>query len=100
VKVGDLVEFEVTYKGKPLSMTSEGLVHMTGTSHSFGGKEKTSIMSYPHNGRCAFRMPAVGQWLMQVNLMNDIAGKPELADLKGKCLTIYITSSFTFQVKP
>ena len=100
VRPGDLVEFEVTFGGRPLSIGAEGLFQMTGISRSFGGKEKTFIMSYPHDGRCRFTMPTVGQWLMQINVMQKVADRPELADLKGKCLSIYYTSSFTFNVKP
>ena len=99
-KVGDEVEFEVMFLGKPLSAGAEGLFHMTAISRSCGASDRTFLMSYLQNGRCRFRMPAAGQWLMQVKAERVVADVPELAVLKGKCLTVNYTSSFTFHVVP
>ena len=45
VKVGDEVEFEVIFMGKPLSAGPEGLFHMTGISRAFGAADRTFLMS-------------------------------------------------------
>jgi uncharacterized GH25 family protein len=100
VKVGDEVEFEVVFMDKPLSASPEGLFHMTGISRSFGASDRTFLMSYLQEGRCRFRMPAAGQWLMQVKAERVVADVPELAALKSKCQTVNYTSSFTFHVHP
>lgn len=100
VRAGDEVAFEVSYLGKPLSSGADGVFTMTGTSRSFGGSGKTSIMSYIRNGCCRMRMPATGQWLMQVKLRKAVASTAGLAALKGKCQLVNYTSSLTFHVKP
>lgn len=100
VNVGDEVEFEVTLMGKPLSAGPGGLFHMTAINRSFGGPDKTFLMSYLQNGRCSFRMPAAGQWLMMVKAQKAVADVPGQEALKGKCQMISYTSSFTFEVLP
>ncbi|WP_449246269.1 DUF4198 domain-containing protein [Desulfarculus baarsii] len=100
VKVGDVVEFEVTFMGKPLSSGVDGMFSLIGISGSFGASDKTFLMSYLENGRCAFRMPAAGQWLMQARMQEDVARRADLSALKGKCMTIHYASSYTFHVQP
>lgn len=100
VQVGDEVEFEVVFMDKPLSAGPEGLFHMTGISRTFGASDKTFLMSYLQEGRCRFRIPAAGQWLMQVKAERAVADEPDLAALKGKCQTVNYTASFTFDVHP
>jgi uncharacterized GH25 family protein len=99
-KVGDEVEFEVVFMDKPFSAGTEGKFYMTGISRSSGASDRTFLMSYLEEGRCRFRMPAAGQWLMQVSAERAVAEVPELYDLKSKCKTVSYTSSFTFDVNP
>lgn len=99
-KVGDEVEFEVVFMGKPLSAGTEGKFYMSGISRSSGASDRTFLMSYLEEGRCRFRMPAAGQWLMQVSAQRVVADVPELSNLEDKCRTVNYTSSFTFHVSP
>lgn len=98
VKQGDQVEFFVSFHGKPVTTGPGGMYTMTGISRTSGLKDQTFLMSYIMNGKCSFRMPTPGQWLMHVKINKDANKNKELADVKDKCMEVMYNTSITFHV--
>ena len=99
VKVGDLVKFEVTFKGKPLTYTAKSKELIIAQSSTFGQEEKFSIASYLERGKAQFRVPSKGQWMVSCVHGGEVKKDGDLKELYGKATSLYITSSLTFNVK-
>ena len=100
VHVGDLVSFRVTFMGKPFSSGPGGIEYITATSNSFGGPDNFFLSAYIMNGKAQFRMPAAGQWVVNVYVKQDVTPESDLKELVGKCTTVYYAGTISFNVKP
>jgi uncharacterized GH25 family protein len=101
VRAGDVVRFEVSLMGKPLSTSPEkSLEYITAHSNAFGGPDGFFLASMLHNGKGQFRMPAAGQWVVNVYTSMDVDPEGPYRDLAGKCTKVFYSGSISFQVKP
>ena len=100
VHVGDIVQFEVKSKGKPFSSKPDKLEHLTATSNTFGGPDDFSLSAIIYRGKAQFRMPAAGQWVINVSTMKKITPEGAFKEFVGKCTKVGRASSISFNVKP
>ena len=100
VHVGNLVPFEISFMGKPLSSGADSIQYLTATSNSFGGPDNFFLAAYIMNGKAQFRMPAAGQWVANVYVKQDVTPESNLKNLVGKCTTVYYAGTISFNVKP
>ncbi len=99
VHVGELVEVEVLFYGKPLSATAKSLDYITAHSDSFGQSDGFSLFSYLMEGKAQFRVQSAGEWMIEVNHKEDVTADGPLKDLVGKAEQVYHAASLTFTVK-
>jgi uncharacterized GH25 family protein len=59
--VGDLVEVDVLFYGKPLNATAKSVEYITAHSSSFGQSDGFRLMSFIINGKAKFRVQSAGQ---------------------------------------
>ena len=97
--VGDLVEVDVLFYGKPLNTTKKGIKYITAHSSSFGQSDGFYLMSYIKKGRAQFRVQSVGQWMIAVRNIDDVTADGALQNLYGKVEQVYHSASLTFQVR-
>ena len=97
--VGDLVEVDVLFYGKPLSATAKSMEYITAQSSSFGQSDGFSLFSYIMKGKAQFRVQSSGQWMITVNHKEDVTEDGNLKDLYGKTDQVYHGASLTFNVK-
>jgi len=100
VHVGDLIQFKVTYKGKPVTVSENAINRMTCVSNTFGGPDKFQLDSHLRNGIAQFRIPTAGQWLGNVYYKQAVGADPRVKDLEGKCTLVYTSATIFFTVKP
>ncbi len=101
VHAGDLVKFKVLFMGKELSTDpSLSIEYITAKSDAFGAAEKFSLASLLFNGKGQFRLPAAGNWLVNVYTRQNVTKDNALKHLSKKCTTVLYSSSVTFAVKP
>lgn len=101
VRVGDLVKFKILFRGKELTTSPENSIeYITAVSNSFGGPDKFKLSSMIFGGKGQFRMPAAGQWLVNVYTRQEVTADNELKDLVDKCDIALFSSSISFTVKP
>jgi len=99
VKVGDLVEFEVLFYGKPLNVSAKSKEFITAASNSFGQNDGFSLFSYIKKGKAQFRVQSAGQWIVSCSHKEDVKKDGKLKDLVGKVNQVYHGGSLTFNVK-
>jgi len=99
LKAGDLVEFYITLKGKPISHSPKGIKFATFWSKNYGQDDKFEIMSYIKKGKAQFRVPSSGQWVMKVFDGHTVTKDGKSKELYGKVDTYVIATSITFDVK-
>lgn len=99
VKTGDLVEFNVALKGKPISSKIPDIKFATFWSKNFGQEDKFELMSYLKNGKAQFRVPSSGQWVMQIFDAHHVTKDGKSKDLYGKAEIYAVATSITFDVK-
>ncbi len=97
--VGDLVEVEVLFYGKPLNANAKSMEYITAHSDSFGQSDNFALFSYIMEGKAQFRVQSPGQWIIGVNHKDDVTADGELKDLVGKAEQVYHSASLTFTVK-
>lgn len=101
VHVGDLVEFDIRFMGKPLTTSpEESIEYITASSNTFGGPDKFSLAAIIFGGKARFRMPTAGQWLVNVYTRREVKKDNDLKHLWGKCSASLYASTITFNVKP
>jgi hypothetical protein len=86
--------------GKPFSMGADTIEYMTAHSNSFGGPDGFFLSAYILNGNAKFRMPAAGQWVVNVYVRQEVTPESDLKELVGKCTTVYYAGTISFNVKP
>ncbi len=99
VHVGDLVEVDVLFYGKPLSATAKSIDYITAHSTGFGQSDGFALFSYLMNGKAQFRVQSAGEWMISVNHKDDVTKDGPLKDLMGKADQVYHGASLTFSVK-
>ncbi len=99
VHVGDLVEVDVLFYGKPLSATAKSIDYITAHSNSFGQSDGFGLFSYLMDGKAQFRVQSAGQWMISVNHKDDVTRDGPLKDLVGKADQVYHSATLTFNVK-
>jgi uncharacterized GH25 family protein len=99
LRVGDLVEVEVLFHGKPVTTTAKSINYITASSSSFGQSDGFSLFSYLMNGKAQFRVQSSGQWMISVSTKDDVTKDGPLKDLYGKANQVYHGASLTFNVK-
>ena len=97
--VGDLVEVDVLFYGRPLSATAKSIEYITAHSSSFGQSDGFQLLSYIMEGKAQFRVQSAGQWMIGVNHKDDVTEDGPLKDLYGKADQVYHGASLTFNVK-
>jgi uncharacterized GH25 family protein len=97
--VGDLVEVEVLFYGKPLTATAKSIEYITAQSSAFGQSDGFSLFSYLMDGKAQFRVQNSGQWMIGVNHKDDVTADGPLKDLLGQAEQVYHAASLTFNVK-
>jgi uncharacterized GH25 family protein len=97
--VGDLVEVDVFFYDKPLSVTAKSMEYITAQGSSFGQSDGFSLFSYIMKGKAQFRVQSSGQWMITVNHKEDVTEDGNLKDLYGKTDQVYHGASLTFNVK-
>lgn len=101
VHVGDMVSFEVSLMGKPLTtMPEKGLEYITATSNTFGGPDGFFLAAMLHNGKGSFRMPTAGQWVVNVYTSWDVDPAKDPKSLVEKCTKVFYAGTISFDVKP
>lgn len=98
VKVGDLVEFEVLFYGKPLNVSAASMDYITAASNTFGQKDHFSLMSYIQGGKAQFRVQSAGQWIVSCNHRDTVSKDGALKNLYGKVNFVFNGASLTFNV--
>jgi len=99
VKVGDLVEFEVLFYGKPLHASPKADAYITADSSSFGQGNNFSLFSKIKKGKAQFIVQSAGQWKVQTKHKNKITKDGKLKELYGKANFLINASTLTFNVK-
>ena len=99
VKVGDLVEFEVFFYGKPLNNTPKMGAYITANSQSFGQSDNFSLFSRINKGKAQFRVQSAGQWKVECKTKARVTKDAEHKNLYGKTNTLVNASTLTFHVK-
>jgi uncharacterized GH25 family protein len=97
--VGDLVEVDVRFHGKPLSASAKSMAYITAQSSGFGQSDGFCLMSYIMGGHAQFRVQSRGQWMIGTNHKDDVTEDGPLKDLYGKAEQVYHSASLTFIVK-
>ena len=99
VKVGDLVEVDVLFYGKPVTSNAKAINYITATSSSFGQSDRFSLFSYLMGGKAQFRVQSRGQWVINVGTKDDVTKDGALKDLYGKTNVVYHGACLSFNVK-
>ena len=97
--VGDLVEVDVLFFGKPLNATAKNIEYITAHSSSFGQSDGFKLFCHIAEGKAQFRVQSAGQWMISVNHKDDVTADGPLKDLYGKADQVYHGASLTFNVK-
>ncbi|MDO5045601.1 DUF4198 domain-containing protein [Campylobacter sp.] len=98
VKVGDVVEFKVLFKGEPLNeMQDMNRKELRGYNSFFGDDSTYFVAGLVMNGKAKFRVVAPGQWLASISMQKPVDEKIA-KDLIGKVRTIGYSATVTFFV--
>ena len=101
IRAGDLVQFRILFRGKNLNTSPEvSIEYITAASDSFGGSDSFTLSCPIFDGKGQFRMPAAGQWLVNVYTRQEVTADNDLKHLVKKCDTALFSSSITFKVNP
>ncbi len=99
LKVGDMVEVDVQFHGKPLSYSPSGIEYITAFSPSFGLGKGFELFSYIAHGKAQFEVQGPGQWVINVFHNEPVTKDGPLKELYGKVNTVNYGATLTFTVK-
>jgi len=99
VKVGDLVEFEVLFYGKPLNVGISSMDYISASSSTFGQSDGFALMSYIQEGKARIRVQSAGQWIVSCLHKDPVTHEGALKELYGKVDYSVNAASVTFNVK-
>ena len=98
-RVGDLVEFDVRFHGKPLSYGPTGIEYITAFASSFGLSDNFALFSYISKGKAQFRVQSSGQWLVNVFHNEPVTKEGPLKEFWDKVTSVNYGATLTFNVK-
>jgi uncharacterized GH25 family protein len=99
LRVGDLVEVEVRFLGKPLNTTFQTPVYIVASGANFGQEEMYSLHSYLVQDKARFRVQSKGQWIINIVHQQAVTNNGPLKDIHGKADQVYYGASLTFNVR-
>ncbi len=99
LKVGDMVEVDVRFYGKPLSYSPKSIEYITAFSPSFGLGKGFELFSYISQGKAQFEVQRAGQWVINVFHNEPVTEDGPLRELYGKVNTVNYGATLTFTVK-
>lgn len=99
VKVGDFIEIEVLFFGKPLNMSPNSMEFITAYSNTFGQNKGFSLFSAIKNGKAGFIVQTPGQWIINCHHKEEVTKDGKLKDFYGKVNQVFHSASLTFNVK-
>jgi len=99
VKVGDFIEVEVLFFGKPLNMSPSTMEFITAYSNTFGQGKGFSLFSAIKNGKAGFEVQTPGQWIINCHHKELVTKDGKLKDFHGKVNSVFHSASITFNVK-
>ena len=99
VRVGDMVEFDVRFHGKPLSYGPTGIEYITAYASSFGMSDKFALFSYISKGKAQFRVQSSGQWLVNVFHNEPVTEDGSMKEFWDKATSVNHGATLTFNVK-
>ncbi len=67
---------------------------------TFGGPDKYYLGPNVYGGKAQFRFPPLGQWVVSINIQQDVTKDDSLDSLKGKCLQVLYNASISLTVYP
>jgi len=100
IHAGDMIRFRVTFKGKPVTVSSGDIAFMQFLSNSFGGPDTYFVGAFIADGIVNVRIPVAGQWFGNVMVSEKIADNPALKGYQDKCTMLFTSASVGFTVKP
>lgn len=100
VHSGDMVTFDVSFIGKPVTTDSNAINYMTLTSDTFGGPDGFFLSSYIMNGKAQFRIPSNGHWVANVYIAQDVDKNASLGKFAKQCSKIFSGATISFTVTP
>lgn len=100
VRAGDMVEFSVTFMGKPVTTDSNGINYITLMSDTFGTPDGFFLSAYIIDGKARFRIPAAGHWVANVYLPQEVSKDGPLKKYAAKCRKNFSAATASFTVKP
>ena len=100
IKVGDLVEFEVLFMGKPIEYNPPSKMdYILASSPSFDKGRDFSLVSFIKNGKAQFLAKSSGQWIVNCYYKGQVTKDGVLKDKYGKIDYDIQAASLTFNVK-
>lgn len=99
VRVGDLIEVDVKFYGKPLSNSPKSREFITAVSNSFGQSDGFTLCSKLKKGKAQFRVQSSGQWIINVMHADKVTEDGDLKDMVGKATQVIHAATLTFNVK-
>jgi len=100
VRVGDLVEFEVLFMGKPIEYNPPSKMdYILASSSSFDKGRDFSLVSFIKNGKAQFLAKSSGQWIVNCYYKGEVTKDGVLKDKYGKIDYDIQAASLTFNVK-
>lgn len=100
VHPGDMVTFNISFMGKPVTTDSNAINYMTLTSDTFGGPDGFFLSSYIMNGKAQFRIPSSGHWVANVYIAQDVDKNASLAKFAKQCSKIFSGATISFTTNP
>ncbi len=100
LRVGDVAVFGVRFMDRVYTSTESHIVKIEATSNTFGGPNKYYLGANVYGGKAQFRFPTPGQWVVSINIQQDVAKDDSLDSLKGKCLQVLYNASISLTVYP
>jgi len=100
IRAGEQAVFKVLFFKKSYSSTPSNIARITAHSNTFGGPDNYYLAANLIDGKAGIRIPAPGQWVVNVYVSQDVEKNKALSSLTGKCLQVHHTASLSFTVKP
>lgn len=100
IRVGDVVQFQINFMGNPFSSKPDKREYITAVSNSFGGPDDFFLSAIIYRGKAQFRMPAAGQWVVSVGIMEEVTSEDNFKELVGKCSSVGYVTTISFNVRP
>lgn len=98
LKMGDIVNVNVLFNGKPLTITPGSIEYITINSTSFSKNNDFSLFSYIINGKAQFKILSNGQYIINCYHKENITNN-NLKYLYEKVNQVYYGTTLSFNVK-